>query len=186
LSSKEPRGIRGPNKKLEGHFIIIEVSDEGMPLAPHDNVVKLTNHIGDLIRDNILISFRYRKGSEAATEVENEDEQEQENAQQYGVSDTEKNMIWVEVQLHFSLSEGTNLAYVRTWALQKGAIAFQSYKKCLNKDYIKKGLAPDFTKKGLAKLRDHWYAFVQYKQSQEATKMIETNTINASKKGRIS
>jgi hypothetical protein len=52
----------------------------------------------------------------------------------------------------------------------------------LNKDYIKKGLAPDFTKKRLAKLRDHWDSFVQLKQLQEAAKMIETNTINASKK----
>jgi hypothetical protein len=54
-------------------------------------------------------------------------------------------MIWAEVQLHFSFPEGA----------KKGAISFQSYKKWLNKDYIKKGLAPDFTKKGLAKLRGH-------------------------------
>jgi hypothetical protein len=44
--------------------------------------------------------------------------------------------------------------------MRKGAIAFQSYKKRLNKDYIKKGLAPDFRKKGLAKLRGHWDSFV--------------------------
>jgi hypothetical protein len=79
------------------------------------------------------------------------------------------------VLLHFSFPEGTNLANVQTWALQKGAIAFQSYEKRLNKYYIKKGLAPDFTKKGLSKLRDHWDSFVQYKKSQEAAKMIETN-----------
>lgn len=66
--------------------------------------------------------------------------------------------------------------------MQKGAIAFQSYKKRLTKDYIKKGLTLDFTRKGLGKLRDHWEAFVQYKQSADATKKIETNTINASKK----
>jgi hypothetical protein len=61
-------------------------------------------------------------------------------------------MIWAEVQLHLSFPQGTILANVRTWALQKGAIDFQSYKKRLNKDYVKKGLAPDFTKKGLSKL----------------------------------
>jgi hypothetical protein len=44
-------------KKLEGRFVIIEVSDEGIPLATLDNVVKLTNHIGALVRDNIPISF---------------------------------------------------------------------------------------------------------------------------------
>jgi hypothetical protein len=30
-------------------------------------------------------------------------------------------------------------------------------------------------------LWDHWDSFVQYKQSQKAAKMIETNTVNASK-----
>jgi hypothetical protein len=132
----------------------------------------LKNHIGALVRDHIPISFRYWKGSEAAGEVQNEDEEAQENAQQYVVPYTEKSMIWAEVQLHFSFLEGTDLANVRTWALQKGAIVFQSYKKRLNKDYIKRGLAPDFTKKGLAKLQGHWNSFVQYKQSQEAAKMI--------------
>jgi hypothetical protein len=41
--------------------------------------------------------------------------------------------------------------------MQKSAIAFQSYKKRLNKEYIKKGPA---------KLQDHCDSFVQYKQSQ--------------------
>jgi hypothetical protein len=85
-----------------------------MPLAPRDNVFKLTNHIGALVRDHIPISFQYWKGSEVVAEVQNEDEEAQENAQQYVVPDTEKNMIWVEVQLHFSFPEGTNLANVRT------------------------------------------------------------------------
>jgi hypothetical protein len=114
---------------IEGHFIIIEVSDEGMPLAPHDSVVKLTTHFRALVRDDIPISFRYWKGSEAATKLQNEDEEAHENAQQYVVPDIEKNLIWVEVQLHFSFPEGTNLANVWTWAMQKGAIVFQSYKK---------------------------------------------------------
>jgi hypothetical protein len=96
-----------------------------MSLAPHDNVIKLTNHIRDLVRDHIPISFQYWKGSEAAVEVQNEDEEAQENAQQYVVPDTEKNMIWAEIQLHFSFPQGTNLANVRTWALQKDAIAFE-------------------------------------------------------------
>ena len=66
--------------------------------------------------------------------------------------------------------------------MQKGAIAFQSYKKRLTRDYIKKELTPYFTKKGFGKLRDHWDAFVQYKESADAVKKIETNTINARKK----
>jgi hypothetical protein len=46
-----------------------------MTLAPHENVVKLTNHIGALVRDHIPISFRYWKGSEVVVEVQNEDEE---------------------------------------------------------------------------------------------------------------
>jgi hypothetical protein len=115
----------------------------------------LTDHIGALVRDNIPLSFQYWKGAETATGLQNEDEEEHENAQQYMVPDIEKNMIWTKVQLHFSFPEGTNLENVRTWAMQMGAIAFQSYKKRLNKDYIKKGLSPNFIKKELAKLRDH-------------------------------
>ena len=66
--------------------------------------------------------------------------------------------------------------------MQKGANAFQSYKKRLTRDYVKKGLTPDFQKKGFEKFRDHCYAFVQYKESEDAIKKIETNTINARKK----
>lgn len=98
------------------------------------------------------------------------------------VPDIEKNMIWTEVEAHFSFPEGTNLAKVRTWALQKGAIAFQSFKKRLNKDFVKKGTTPDFTKKGYAKLRDHWDSFVHYKQTEEAAKLVAINTVSASKK----
>ena len=66
--------------------------------------------------------------------------------------------------------------------MQKGAIAFQLYKKRLTRDYIKKGLTPDFTKKEFEKLRDHWDAFLQYKELADAIKKIETKTINARKK----
>ena len=89
-------------------------------------------------------------------------------------------MIWAEVKAHFGFPENTDLKAVRTWALQKGAIAFQTYKKRLTREYVKKGLTPDF--KTLPKLRDNWDAFLQYKESEEGAKKIPQNTINASKK----
>ena len=166
-----------------------------MPLAPHENVIKLINHIGAIVRENIPISYRYWKGSEAARQHENEDEsenvdetenedehQDDPSVMQHVVPDTEKNMIWEEVEAPFSFPKDTRLKDVRTWAMQKGAVAFQSYKKRLNKDYIRKGHTPDFTKKGNTKLRDHWDAFVQYKQSEDAAKLIATNTANARKR----
>ena len=65
----------------------------------------------------------------------------------------------------FGFSKSAKLQDVRYWAMQKGANAFQSYKKRLTKDYIKKGLTPDFNQKGYGKLRDHWDAFVRHKES---------------------
>jgi hypothetical protein len=65
-----PHKKRGSKAKLEGRLIIINVSDEGMLLAPHDNVI-MTNHIGALVRDNIPISFWYWKGPEVVSELHN-------------------------------------------------------------------------------------------------------------------
>ena len=179
-SNKKGRGKRGPKKKLEGHFIIEEVSEEGTPLGPPEIVKKLINHIGDRVRDNIPISFWYWKGAEA--EQDEAAQHEAEGIHQYVVPDTEKDMLQSEVLAHFSFPDGTKLGDVRTWALQKGAIAFQSFKKRLNKDFVKKGTTPDFTKKGYAKLRAHWDSFVHYKKMEETAKLVAINTVNASKK----
>ena len=57
------------------------------------------------------------------------------------------------------------------------AIAFQMFKKNLNKDYIKKGLTSDF-EQNFKKQHPFWDAFVQYKFSriarskQDGTKRI--------------
>ena len=69
---------------------------------------------------------------------------------------------------------------MKEWCLRKGAIALQSYKKRLNRDYIKKGVTPDFSKH--PNLRDHWDSFVQYKQSQDSQDATVTNTSKAKQK----
>ena len=108
-------------------------------------MTKLVNHIGFLVRDNIPISIPYWK----PTEDVGEDEHEQPVVREDVVTDTDKDMIWAQVEQHFAFLEGTRLVDVQNWVMQKGAITFQSYKKCLTRDYIKKGLTPDFTKKDL-------------------------------------
>lgn len=75
-SSKKRHGKRRPKAKLEGRFIITEVDDEGMPVAPRENVVTLISHIGALVRDNIPISFQFWKRGEAQAQDEDEDEDE--------------------------------------------------------------------------------------------------------------
>ena len=49
--------------------------------------------------------------------------------------------------------------------MKKMAIAFQTFKKNLNKDYVKKVLTPDF-EKDFKNQRPYWDAFVQYKSSE--------------------
>ena len=51
--------------------------------------------------------------------------------------------------------------------MRKMAIAFQTFKKNLNKDYVKKGLTPDF-EKDFKNQHPYWDAFVQYKSSDDS------------------
>ena len=144
-------------------------------------MTKLINHIGFIVRDNIPISIPYWKTLEAQDD-EDAEGQEEPAVRENVVPDTEKAMLWKQITDHFTFPEGTKLEDVRTWAMQKCAVAFQTFKKRLNKDFIKKGLTPDFTKKGYSKLENHWDAFVQYKQSNKASKKVATNNVNARKK----
>jgi len=54
-------------------------------------------------------------------------------------------MLWVDVKRHFNVLE-ENEQLFKNWVMKKIAIAFQTFKKNLNKDYIGKGLTPKFEK----------------------------------------
>ena len=58
---------------------------------------------------------------------------------------------------------------------------FQTFKKNLTKNYIKKGKMSEFTG-DLAKKKDHWNAFVAYKSSELGIRNVEKAKENASKK----
>ena len=47
----------------------------------------------------------------------------------------------------------------KDWVMKKMAIAFQTFKKNLNKDYIKKGLTPNF-EKDFKNQCPYWDAFM--------------------------
>jgi hypothetical protein len=70
---------------------------------------------------------------------------------------------------------------VKEWALKKMATQFQSFKKRLSNDFIKKGRTPEFTGP-LEKLKNHWVEFVEYKTSAEALARSEVNKENGAKK----
>ena len=49
---------RGPTKKLEERYIIIEVAPDGEPIAPEVASKKYIRQYGYPVRDHIPISFR--------------------------------------------------------------------------------------------------------------------------------
>ena len=77
-------------------------------------------------------------------------------------------MLLADVKQHFSFPEDKEEIF-KDWVMKKMAISFQTFKKNLNKDYIKKGRVPDF-EKHFKKQRPFWDAFVQYKLSENASK----------------
>ena len=159
--------MRGPTKKLEGRFVISEVSTTGEPLLPQDHAKKFVNHCGFLVRDNVGISVREWKVKKNDPQVSY-------------VSDRDKDIIWNEVIAHFDLPAGTE-ALVKSWALKKMATQFQTFKKTLYNKFIKKNLTPNFTGQ-YEKLRDHWDEFVRYKTSEEGEARVRRNQENAHRK----
>ena len=84
------------------------------------------------------------------------------------VPETEKQTLWADVKQQFSFLEDKE-EIIKDWVMKKMSIAFQTFKKNLNKDFIKKGLVPDF-EKNFKKQRPFWDAFMQYKLSETSEK----------------
>ena len=72
-------------------------------------------------------------------------------------------------------------AKVKRWTLSKMAELFRVWKKRLWQDYQKKKTAPVF-EGYLAKQADHWNAFKEYKESEDAKELSKKNKDNADKK----
>ena len=89
---------------------------------------------------------------------------------------------------HFTLPEFEDPAdtaklrkKVMKWTLTKMAELFRVWKKRLWQEYLKKKTAPVF-EGYLAKQANHWNAFKEYKESQDAKAMSVRNKKNADKK----
>jgi hypothetical protein len=89
---------------------------------------------------------------------------------------------------HFNLLECENedaarqlRAKVKQWTLKKMAELFRGWKKKLWKNYLKAKKVPVF-KGYLAKQANHWKAFQEYKESEDAKALSEKNKKNADKK----
>jgi hypothetical protein len=61
------------------------------------------------------------------------------------VPNIEKEILWREVKLQFGFPDDKE-EVLKKWVMKNMAIAFQTFKKNKNNNYIKKGLMPDFEK----------------------------------------
>ena len=96
---------------MEGHTIITPLHPDDEPKSLKGVKTTVVNQCGCYVRDHIPISFKLWKKSKA----------------------TEKEMLWVDVKRHFSFSEDKEQLF-KDWVMKKTAIAFQTFKKNLNKD----------------------------------------------------
>ena len=141
---------------------------DGEPKSPKGAKTTVVNQYGYYVWEHIPISFKLWKKSKAA------------DSDAVIVPETEKEMLWADVKRHFSVPE-ENEEIFRDWVMKKMSIAFQTFKKNLNKDYIKRGLTPDF-EKDFKNQHPYWDAFVQYKLSEDSEKRTAQAKENASKK----
>jgi hypothetical protein len=80
-----------------------------------------------------------------------------------------KNLLWDEILKHFTLPEGVEPTNVKRWTLTRMATQFQKFNQQLDKDYIKKNRTPNWIE--YPKLKEHWMSFVEYKKSEDFTKV---------------
>src|SRR5688572_29177230 len=123
---------------MEGRLVITKVTEEGRPVAPEEVAKKYVSQIGSIVRDNMPISIREWKGR---------------STNPYALLETEKNMLWEDVKRHFTFPKGYIEKNVKAWTLKKMATQFQTFKKMLDANYIKKGRTLDFN--AWPKLRGH-------------------------------
>ena len=71
---------------------------------------------------------------------------------------------------------------VKNAALRKMAIAFNNHKKNIWAAYVNAGKKTLEFKGTLEKARDHWDAFMKFKESEIAQERSRKNKINAAKK----
>jgi hypothetical protein len=157
------------------HYTFEVISPTGEPKEPKKAADVFRKQCGVLVRDHVPITVRdwhKRKGA---------------NDSEY-VAERYKEGLWNDLMAHFTLPELEDPAdtaklreKVKRWTLSKMAELFRVWKKRLWQEYLDKKTAPVF-EGYLAKQADHWNAFKEYKESQNAKAISVRNKINADKK----
>jgi hypothetical protein len=153
-------------------YNIDAIKSNGEPLEPRKNAIKFTRQCRVIVRDQIPISVQeWKKPAKGDPRVTFVDERA-------------KDLLWESLMSHFTLPDNltdADLKKVRKSALKKMAIAFNTHQSNIWKAYIKAGKQTPEFKETLEKARDHWDAFVKFKESELAQERSRQNKINAAK-----
>jgi hypothetical protein len=159
------------------------LSNEGEPLEPKSVASVFTSQCGCLLKDMVPISIQYWYKPKAAKG------EPEEGAEVNYVTKIMKDRLWESLIPHFTLpaTETLELAVtqkekVREWALKKMVAQFNNHKKRLWNAYVNTDRQPPEFIGPNENLRDHWDAFVEYKESKLGKLRSAKNKINAAKK----
>jgi len=102
---------------MVGCTTITEINEAtGEPLAPGQIKTTFVNQLGYLVRESVPIKYKLWKRNKVSDRPEDI------------VPDSEKDLLWKEVLLHFNFPLG-KADKVKGWAFKKMAIQFGSFKK---------------------------------------------------------
>ena len=136
-------------------YHIESIKPSGEPLTPKNIANKWTRQCGVLVKDKLPISIQ---------------EWKEPKTKRPGVT-------WVDKR-----AKGDLVDKVKAAALKKMAIAFNTHKKTVWANYLAaERKTPEF-KGTLEKQREHWPAFVKFKESELSKERSRKNKANAAKK----
>ena len=154
-------------------YNIDDIKPNGAPLAPKKNANKFNRHCGVIVRDQIPISVQeWKKSAKEDPDVTFVDKRA-------------KDPLWESLISHFTLPDHLTDAEwekVKKSALKKMAIAFCHHKKITWAKYVNGGRKTPEFKGTLEKQREHWPAFMKFKESELSKERSRKNKANAAKR----
>ena len=101
------------------------------------------------------------------------------------VDDRAKSLLWEKLMEHFTLLDhftDANVQKFKDAALRKMAIAFNNHKKTVWNNYVKAGKKTPEFKGTLENQREHWPAFMKFKEPELSKERSRKNKANAAKR----
>ena len=174
-ASTDSKTKRGPGRLLKDgvKYHIESIKPSGEPLTPKNIANKWTRQCGVLVKDKLPISIQEWK------------ETKTKRPGVTWVDDRAKKDLVKSLMEHFTLLDHftkADVENVKAAALKKMAIAFNTHKKTVWANYVEGGKKTPEFKGTLEKQREHWPAFVKFKESELAKERSRKNKANAAKK----